>query len=101
MKIIPLRNQILVTPAAASKQTPSGLHIPDAVADDHRDRAAKQWRVVATGPGVRTPSGFIEPQVKVGDLVYTTRYCGTEFDHDGAKMALIREDEILVVVEAS
>lgn len=100
MNIRPLRDQILLTPVERAKTSAGGIHLIDDTVE--RDNAARYCRVLATGPGVMTPMGRREPQVKTGDIVAVSRFCaGAELVNDGIPVMLVREDEILAVEEAS
>lgn len=94
MKIRPLADRVLLEWVDTSTQTASGLFIPEAAKDK-----PTHAKVIAVGPG-RVESGvLVEPRVKAGDVVLLSKYAGTEVQSDGKKLVMLREEEILAVVE--
>lgn len=91
-KLRPLADRVWVKRRDAEQTTASGLIIPDAAKEK-----AQTGIVLAVGSGRKDPSGKSIPMdVAVGDLVYFGKYAGTEA---GTDCLIIREDEILGVVE--
>jgi chaperonin GroES len=77
------------------RTTPGGIVIPDSAAEK-----PSTGEVVAAGNGKITESGEVRPlDVKVGDKVLFGKYSGTEVKVDGEDLLIMREDDILAVVE--
>lgn len=89
----PLHDRVLVQRnTEAEEKTAGGIIIPDTAKEK-----AQLGTVIATGPGKMGPDGVISPlQVKKGDVVFFGKYAGTEA---GDNLLIIREDEILGIVE--
>jgi chaperonin GroES len=96
MKIQPLGDRVVVEREEAKQTTAGGIVLPDTAKD-----RPQQGKVVAVGEGRITKDGKRrELQVKVGDRVLFTSYAGDEFKVEGdQKVLLMREDDILAVVE--
>lgn len=95
MKLKPLHDRVLVKRVESDKKTKGGLFIPDA----HQDKP-QEAEIVAVGPGRRDDSGkLIEPCVKKGDRVLLGKYSGSEVKVEGEEYVIVREDEILCVIE--
>jgi chaperonin GroES len=96
MKIQPLGDRVVVEREEAKQTTAGGIVLPDTAKDK-----PQQGKVVAVGEGRITKDGKRrELQVKVGDRVLFTSYAGDEFKVEGdQKVLLMREDDILAVIE--
>ena len=95
MKIRPLHDRILVKRVAAEEKTSSGIIIPDTAKEK-----PIQAEVVAVGAGVRNKEGeLVALEVKAGDRVLFSKYSGTEVKLDGEEHLIMREDDILAVLE--
>ena len=95
IKLTPLEDKIIVKQAEAETQTASGLFIPD-----NAKEKPQQGEVLAVGPGRRDDKGERIPMdVKVGDKVLTSKYSGTEVKVDGEECTIVRQSDILAVVE--
>lgn len=96
MKIQPLGDRVVVERETAAEKTAGGIVLPDTAKDK-----PQQGLVLAVGEGRVTKDGSRKPlQVKVGDKVIFTSYAGDEFKLDAdKKVLLMREDDILAVVE--
>lgn len=93
----PLADRVLVQVMPGERVTPGGLIIPDTVALTGHLRAT----VSAVGPGIRSKKGRLQPlDVKIGDKVLITEYAGDEIEVLGVKAKLIRESEILGVIDS-
>lgn len=93
----PIDDQVLVRRHAAEKTTASGLAIPGTA-----EERPLEGTVLAVGPGKRLDDDRrLTPTVKAGDHVVFRKYGGTEVRFDGAECLVIREEEILGVVEAA
>ncbi|PIR00480.1 MAG: co-chaperone GroES [Nitrospinae bacterium CG11_big_fil_rev_8_21_14_0_20_45_15] len=95
MKIRPLHDRILVQPILESEVRKGGIIIPDSA----KERPI-EGRVKAVGKGKIGDDGkAIALEVKVGDKVLYSKYGGTEIKVDGEDYLLMREDDILGIVE--
>ena len=96
MKVQPLGDRVVVEREEAQERTAGGIVLPDTAKDK-----PQKGKVVAVGDGRITKDGTRRPlQVKVGDSVLFTSYAGDEFRLNGdRKVLLMREDDILAVVE--
>ena len=95
ISLTPLEDKIIVKQAEAETQTASGLFIPD-----NAKEKPQQGEVLAVGPGRRNDAGERIPVfVKVGDKVLTSKYSGTEVKVDGEECTIVRQSDILAVVE--
>ena len=94
-KLRPLSDYLLVEPVEKETALPSGIIIPDSVKEK-----PQQGKVIAVGPGRRDEDGDRVPmEVKVGDIVMYKKWGGTETKIDGKEMLLVKEEDILAVVE--
>jgi chaperonin GroES len=95
MNVKPLDDRVLVKPIEAESKTESGLYLPETA----KERPV-QGKVVAVGPGKRLESGErAAMNVKKGDTVVYSRYAGTEVELKGAEHLIMRESELLGVLE--
>jgi chaperonin GroES len=96
MKIQPLGDRVVVEREEAKEKTAGGIVLPDTAKDK-----PQRGKVIAVGDGRITKDGKRRPlQVKVGDNVLFTSYAGDEFKLNGdQKVLLMREDDILAVIE--
>ena len=95
MNIRPLHDRIIVERLEEEKMTASGIIIPDSAQEK-----PQEGTVVAVGKGKVTEDGkVLALDVKVGDKVLFGKYSGTEVKLDGKEFLMMREDDILGVVE--
>jgi chaperonin GroES len=95
ISIKPLGNRVVVEPAEQEETTASGLVLPDTAKEK-----PQQGLVLAAGPGERDDDGDRIPlDVKVGDKVLFAKYAGTELKIDGKKLLILRETDLLGIVE--
>ncbi|MDX2132562.1 MAG: co-chaperone GroES [Planctomycetota bacterium] len=95
MAIKPLEDRVLVKPAEAETKTASGIYLPEA----SKEKPVK-GEVVAVGPGKRLDNGKRgEMSVRRGDTVVYGKYAGTEVEIKGEKHLILRETELLGVIE--
>lgn len=95
MKVRPLQDRILVARVESEGKTKGGLYIPDSA----KEKPA-EGIVLAVGPGKALDNGQLSPpQVSEGDRVLFGKYSGTEIKIDGEERLIIREDDILGIVE--
>ncbi|WP_298068415.1 co-chaperone GroES [uncultured Mailhella sp.] len=90
----PLNDRVLVKRLESEEKTAGGLFIPDSA----KEKPAK-GEVVACGPGKRNEKGErAAMEVKVGDVVLFAKYAGTEIKVDGVDHIIMREDDILAIL---
>ena len=95
MKIRPLHDRIVVRRVEDERTSPGGIVIPDTAAEK-----PMQGEVLATGNGKIQENGSIRPlDVKVGDKVLFGKYSGTEFKLDGEEVLMMREDDVMGVLD--
>jgi chaperonin GroES len=95
MKIRPLQDRILVKRVAEEEKTKGGIIIPDTAKEK-----PVEGKVVAVGRGKVAEDGSLrELEVKKGDTVLFGKYSGTEVKIDGEEHLIMREDDILGVIE--
>jgi chaperonin GroES len=95
MKFRPLGDRVLVKRIEAEETTKGGLFIPD-----NAKEKPMQALVVAVGPGRTLDNGTVVAlQVKNGQSVYFRKYAGSEVTLEGHEHLILREDEILAVLE--
>jgi chaperonin GroES len=95
MKIRPLNDRLLVKRLAEEEKTAGGIIIPDSA----KEKPA-EGEVVAVGPGKLSDKGDrVALQVTVGDRVLFSKYGGTDVKIDGEDYLIMREDDILGIVE--
>ncbi len=95
MAIKPLEDRIVVKPIDPETKTASGLYLPESAKEK-----PIQGEVVAIGPGRRLDNGArAKPVVAKGDRVVFGKYAGTEVEVKGVKHLILRESELLGVVE--
>jgi len=97
MQIRPLHDRIIVKRIEQQRKTASGIVIPDSAAEK-----PEQGEVMAVGDGKRLQDGTISPlQLKVGDQVLFGKYAGQSVKVDGEEVLVMREDDVLAIIEAS
>ncbi|MBD90208.1 MAG: co-chaperone GroES [Deltaproteobacteria bacterium] len=95
MKIRPLHDRVLVSRVEEAQVSSGGIIIPDSAKEK-----PIRGRIVAVGNGKITKSGDVRPlTVKAGDEVLYSKYAGTEVKLDGEEHLIMREDDILGVIE--
>lgn len=95
MNLQPLGDRVVVEREVAKDKTSGGIVLPDTAKDK-----PQKGKVIAVGDGRITKDGKRrELQVKVGDQVLFTSYAGEEFKLDENKVLLMREDDILAVID--
>ena len=96
MKVNPLQDRILVRRLEEAETVRGGIIIPDTAKEKPQEA-----EVVATGPGRLSDEGKRLPMtVKSGDRILIGKYSGTEVKIDGADLLILREDDVLAIVEA-
>jgi chaperonin GroES len=94
MKIRPLGDRVLVEPIEEKEQTVGGIIIPDSAKEK-----PMQGKVIAVGKKTDKDGKEITFDVKAGDTVLLPKYGGTEVKLDGKKLQLVREEDLLGVLE--
>ncbi len=95
MKLRPLQDRVLVKRIAEEEKTKGGIIIPDTAKEK-----PQEGKVIAVGKGKLNDDGKLIPlQVKVGDKILFGKYSGSEIKIDGEEHLIMREEDILGVVE--
>jgi chaperonin GroES len=95
MKIRPLQDRVIVKRVAEEEKSKGGIIIPDTAKEK-----PQEGKVVAVGKGKADEDGKVRPlDVKAGDRVLFGKYSGTEIKLDGEEHLILREDDILGVLE--
>jgi chaperonin GroES len=95
MKIKPLADRILVKREEPSETVRGGIIIPDTAKEK-----PQEGRVMAAGPGKIDEHGKRVPmEVKKGDRILMGKYAGTEVKIDGEEHLILREDDVLAIIE--
>jgi len=95
MNVRPLQDRILVRRVEETEKTRGGIIIPDSA----KERPL-EGNVIAVGSGKRLEDGtLVKLDVKAGDRILFGKYAGTEIKVDGVDHIIIREDEVLGVIE--
>jgi len=95
MKIRPLQDRIIVKRVDEEETTKGGIIIPDTAKEK-----PQEGKVTAVGKGKLNEDGKLQPlDVKKGDKVLFSKYAGTEITINGVEHLIIREDDVLGVIE--
>jgi len=95
VKLKPLADRVIVKVIEAEEKTKGGIVLPDTAKE-----RPQQGEVLAVGSGRRLDNGKVEPlAVKVGDKVLFSKYGGTEVKIEGEEYLILREDDILGIIE--
>jgi len=95
MKIKPLYDRILVKRLEEQEKTAGGLYIPDTAKEKPMEAL-----VVAVGAGKVQENGSLRKlEAKAGDKVFFSKYSGSDIKIDGAEHLILREDDVLAVIE--
>lgn len=90
MKLKPLADRVIIQPTAAEEVTSSGIIIPDSA----KEKPLK-GTVLAVGNGTKDE----EMVLKEGDVVLYGKYAGTEIEFNGDKVLVMRQNEVLAIIE--
>ena len=94
MKIKPLADRVVVKPLEEAEQKKGSIIIPDTAKEK-----PQKGKIVAVGPGKMTDDGKrIKMELKKGDVVFYSRYSGSEVTIDGDAYLILRESDILAIV---
>ncbi len=95
MKVKPLNDRVLVLRIGEEEKTSGGIIIPDTAKEK-----PQEGKVIAAGPGKVNDEGKkVALDVKAGDKVLFGKYSGTEIKIDGVEHLIMREDDILAIIE--
>jgi len=95
IKIRPLQDRVVVKALDSETKTKGGIIIPDTAKEK-----PQQGKVVAAGPGARSEDGKLTPMgVKVGDTILYGKWSGTEVKIEGEDLLIMKESDIMGVVE--
>jgi chaperonin GroES len=91
----PLGNRVVVEPVEQEEMTSGGIVLPETAKEK-----PQKGKVLSVGPGDRNDEGKrIEMDVKTGDTVLFAKYSGTEFKVDGKKLLILRESDLLAIID--
>ena len=94
MKLVPLADRVVLKQLEAEQTTKSGIVLPG-----QEKEKPQQAEVIAVGPGGVVDGKEIKMEVKAGDKVIAGKYSGTEVKLDGEEYTIVRQADILAVVE--
>ena len=94
MNIKPLFDKVVIESVPVEEKTKSGLFLTAA-----SQEKPQSYLVVAVGPGGIIDGKEIQMQVKVGDKVLCSKYAGSDFKVDGKEFTIIKQSDILAIVE--
>lgn len=95
MPLRPLQDRLLIQRSEPELKTASGIVIPDSAGEK-----PEQGEVLAVGPGKRSERGdFVALSLKPGDRVLFGKYSGQTVKVDGRELLVVREDDVLAVIE--
>jgi chaperonin GroES len=96
MKIRPLHDRVIVKRLEEERTSPGGIVIPDTAAEK-----PIQGKIIAVGNGKILEDGKIRPlDIKVGDKILFGKYSGTEVKVDGEELVVMREEDVMAVIES-
>ena len=96
LKLKPLGGRVIVEPIEQEEMTPGGIILPETAKEK-----PQEGKVLAAGPGERNEKGERVPmELKVGDKVLFAKYSGSDIKMDGKKLLIMRESDILAIVES-
>ena len=96
MKIRPLHDRVIVKRLEGENTSPGGIVIPDSAAEK-----PVQGKIVAVGKGKILEDGQVRPlDVKVGDKILFGKYNGTEVKVDGQELLVMREEDVMAIIES-
>ena len=96
MKIRPLHDRVIVRRLEEERTSPGGIVIPDTAAEK-----PMQGKIVAVGKGKILEDGKVRPlDVKVGDKILFGKYSGNEVKVDGEELVVMREEDVMAVIES-
>ncbi|MCL2751616.1 MAG: co-chaperone GroES [Firmicutes bacterium] len=94
MKVTPLFDRIVIEQIEAEEKTKSGIILPGAAQEK-----PQLARVVSVGPGGLVDGKEVKMVIKTGDKILYSKYAGSEFKLDGKELTILRQSDVLAVVE--
>ena len=95
LKLKPLGGRVIVEPIEQEEMTSGGIILPETAKEK-----PQEGKILAAGPGDRDEDGERIPmEVQIGDKVLYAKYSGTEVKMDGKKLLILRESDILAVID--
>jgi chaperonin GroES len=95
MNLKPLGDRVVVDPLEKEERTASGIILPETAKEK-----PQEGTIIAVGPGRRDDDGKLVPMdVKLGDVVLYAKYAGTEIKLDDKKVLILKESDILAIVQ--
>ncbi len=94
MKLVPLNDRVVLKQLIAEETTKSGIVLPGQAKEK-----PQQAEVIAVGPGGLVDGKEVKMEVKEGDKVIYSKYSGTEVEVDDEKYVIVRQSDILAIVE--
>jgi chaperonin GroES len=95
MKLRPLADRVIVRQSDAEEKTKTGIVLPDSAKEK-----PTRGKVISVGPGKLDDNGKrMELSVRAGDSVFYGKYSGTDIEVDGEKFVILRESDLLGVLE--
>ena len=95
MKLVPLGDRVVLKQLVAEETTKSGIVLPG-----QNKEKPQQAEVVAVGPGGMVEGKEVKMEVKVGDKVIYSKYSGTEVKLDDEEVIIVKQSDILAIIEA-
>ena len=96
MKLRPLHDRVVIRRTEEERKSPGGIVIPDSAAEK-----PVEGKVVAVGKGKILEDGQVRPlDVKIGDKILFGKYSGTEVKVDGEDLVVMREEDVMAVIES-
>lgn len=95
MKLKPLSDRVVIEPVEQEEMTAGGIVLPETAKEK-----PQKGKVIAVGTGKRGDDGnIIDMDVAEGDIVLFAKYAGTEIKIDGKKLLILRESDLLAIVD--
>ena len=95
MNLKPLADRVVAQPLEEEDKTPGGIILPDTVKEK-----PQKGKIIAAGPGKLDEKGQrVKMEVKKGDVVLYGKYSGTEIKIDGKEYLILRESDILAIID--
>ncbi|MBI5643731.1 MAG: co-chaperone GroES [Deltaproteobacteria bacterium] len=94
MKIKPLHDRVIVKRLAEEEKTKGGIIIPDSAKE-----TPAEGKVISVGPGKKEDGKIAPLDVKVNDRIIFSKYAGTEIKIEGEEFLIMREEDILGIIE--
>ena len=95
MKLVPLGDRVVLKQLVAEETTKSGIVLPGQAKEKPQEA-----EVIAVGPGGNIDGKEVVMQVKEGDKVIYSKYAGTDVELDGEEYIIVKQSDVLAIVEA-